>query len=198
MNLFYNPEGVGDVAFLQLEPVTGPVNYDKKGNVVTLYEKDQVVGFNIFEASKAGVEGNGHIKLTEDLVNAFQQQLDQAGVNYQLSVDLSPKFVVGYVASKEKHQNADKLSILKVDVGDEELQIVCGAPNVEAEQKVVVAKVGAVMPSGMVIKDAELRGVPSSGMVCSMKELNLPNAPKEKGIMVLDDSYSVGQPFFED
>ena len=198
MNLFYNPEGVGDVAFLQLEPVTGPVNYDKKGNVVTLYQKDQVVGFNIFEASKAGVEGNGHIKLTEGLVNAFQQQLDQAGVNYQLSVDLSPKFVVGYVASKEKHPNADKLSILKVDVGDEELQIVCGAPNVEAEQKVVVAKVGAVMPSGMVIKDAELRGVPSSGMVCSMKELNLPNAPKEKGIMVLDDSYSVGQPFFED
>ncbi len=198
MNLFYNPEGVGDVAFLQLEPVTGPVNYDKKGNVVTLYQKDQVVGFNIFEASKAGVEGNGHIKLTEDLVNAFQQQLDQAGVNYQLSVDLSPKFVVGYVASKEKHPNADKLSILKVDIGDEELQIVCGAPNVEAEQKVVVAKVGAVMPSGMVIKDAELRGVPSSGMVCSMKELNLPNAPKEKGIMVLDDSYSVGQPFFED
>lgn len=198
MNLFYNPEGVGDVAFLQLEPVTGPVNYDKKGNVVTLYQKDQVVGFNIFEASKAGVEGNGHIKLTEGLVNAFQQQLDQAGVNYQLSVDLSPKFVVGYVASKEKHPNADKLSILKVDIGDEELQIVCGAPNVEAEQKVVVAKVGAVMPSGMVIKDAELRGVPSSGMVCSMKELNLPNAPKEKGIMVLDDSYSVGQPFFED
>lgn len=198
MNLFYNPEGVGDVAFLQLEPVTGPVNYDKKGNVVTLYQEDQVVGFNIFEASKAGVEGNGHIKLTEDLVNAFQQQLDQAGVNHQLSVDLSPKFVVGYVASKKKHPNADKLSILKVDVGDEELQIVCGAPNVEAEQKVVVAKVGAVMPSGMVIKDAELRGVPSSGMVCSMKELNLPNAPKEKGIMVLDDSYSVGQPFFED
>ena len=198
MNLFYNPEGVGDVAFLQLEPVTGPVNYDKKGNVVTLYQEDQVVGFNIFEASKAGVEGNGHIKLTEGLVNAFQQQLDQAGVNYQLSVDLSPKFVVGYVASKEKHPNADKLSILKVDIGDEELQIVCGAPTVEAEQKVVVAKVGAVMPSGMVIKDAELRGVPSSGMVCSMKELNLPNAPKEKGIMVLDDSYSVGQPFFED
>lgn len=198
MNLFYNPEGVGDVAFLQLEPVTCPVNYDKKGNVVTLYQEDQVVGFNIFEASKAGVEGNGHIKLTEGLVNAFQQQLDQAGVNYQLSVDLSPKFVVGYVASKEKHPNADKLSILKVDIGDEELQIVCGAPNVEAEQKVVVAKVGAVMPSGMVIKDAELRGVPSSGMVCSMKELNLPNAPKEKGIMVLDDSYSVGQPFFED
>ena len=47
-------------------------------------------------------------------------------------------------------------------------------------QKVVVAKVGTVMPSGMVIKDAELRGVASSGMICSMKELNLPNALKKK------------------
>ena len=49
------------------------------------------------------------------------------------------------------------------------------------------------MPSGMVIKDAELRGVASSGMICSMKELNLPNAPEEKGIMVLNDSYEIGQ-----
>ena len=62
----------------------------------------------------------------------------------------------------------------------------------------VVAKVGAVMPSGMVIKDAELRGVASSGMVCSMRELNLPNAPQEKGIMVLSDDYKVGQAFFDE
>ena len=73
----------------------------------------------------------------------------------------------------------------------------CGAPNVEAGQKVVVAKVGAVMPSGMVIKDAELRGVASSGMICSMRELNLPNAPQEKGIMVLSDDYKVGNAFFD-
>ena len=49
--------------------------------------------------------------------------------------------------------------------------------------------------SGMVIKDAELRGVASSGMICSMKELNLPNAPQEKGIMVLSDDYEIGQAF---
>ena len=96
-----------------------------------------------------------------------------------------------------KHPDADKVSVLKVNVGNEHLQIVCGAPNVEAGQKVVVAKVGAVMPSGMVIKDAELRGVASSGMICSMKELNLPNAPQEKGIMVLSNDYEIGQAFFD-
>ncbi len=96
---------------------------------------------------------------------------------------------------KEKHPNADKLSVCKVNAGSETLQIVCGAPNVEAGQKVVVAKVGAVMPSGMIIKDAELRGVASSGMICSAKELNLPDAPKEKGILVLDDSRKAGEAF---
>lgn len=199
MNLFYNLNGVGDVAFLQVEPAEGDFEYTTHGDVVRITLDNKAVGYNIFNASKhLSIEGNGFIKLTSELLESLQKVLADAGVEDQLDSDLSPKFVVGYVKTKEKHPNADKLSILKVDVGDETLQIVCGAPNVEVDQKVVVAKVGAVMPSGMVIKDAELRGVPSSGMVCSMKELNLPNAPQEKGIMVLSDDYQVGQPFFEE
>lgn len=198
MNLFYNKEGVGDVAFLQIEPVDGPFEYEIKNNVVAIKHENEIVGFNIFDFSKVyTINSNGHIKLNEELVEAIQQSIKDAGFDYQLEADLSPKFVVGYVETKEKHPDADKLSILKVDVGSEKLQIVCGAPNVEAGQKVVVAKVGAVMPSGMVIKDAELRGVSSSGMICSMRELDLPNAPQEKGIMVLSDDYKVGNAFFE-
>ena len=198
MNLFYNKEGVGDVAFLQIEPTDGPFEYEIKNNVVAIKHENQIVGFNIFDFSKVySVNSKGHIELNETLVEAIQQSITNAGFDYQLEADLSPKFVVGYVETKEKHPNADKLSILKVDVSSEKLQIVCGAPNVEAGQKVVVAKVGAVMPSGMVIKDAELRGVASSGMICSMRELNLPNAPQEKGIMVLSDDYKVGNAFFD-
>ncbi|WP_145463839.1 YtpR family tRNA-binding protein [Staphylococcus hominis] len=198
MNLFYNKEGVGDVAFLQIEPTDGPFEYEIKNNVIAIKHENQIVGFNIFDFSKVySVNSNGHIKLNETLVEAIQQSITNAGFDYQLEADLSPKFVVGYVETNEKHPNADKLSILKVDVSSEKLQIVCGAPNVEAGQKVVVAKVGAVMPSGMVIKDAELRGVASSGMICSMRELNLPNAPQEKGIMVLSDDYKVGNAFFD-
>ncbi|MFB1538577.1 YtpR family tRNA-binding protein [Staphylococcus aureus] len=212
MNLFYNPKYVGDVAFLQIEPVEGELNYNKKGNVVEITNEGNVVGYNIFEITNEGnvvgynifeiskditIEETGRIKLTDELVNVFQKRISEAGFDYKLNADLSPKFVVGYVETKDKHPDADKLSVLNVNVGNDTLQIVCGAPNVEAGQKVVVAKVGAVMPSGMVIKDAELRGVASSGMICSMKELNLPNAPEEKGIMVLNDSYEIGQAFFE-
>lgn len=198
MNLFYNKDGVGDVGFLQIEPTSGDFQYSIKGDVVEITLNNQVVGYNIFNfSSVTDIQGNGHIQLTPEIVEAIQNKINESGFNYELDSDLSPKFVVGLVESKDKHPDADKLSILKVNVGDETLQIVCGAPNVEANQKVVVAKVGAVMPSGMVIKDAKLRGVDSSGMVCSMKELNLPNSPKEKGIMVLSDNYTVGQAFFE-
>ena len=199
MNLFYNPTGVGDVAFLQIETVDGPFEYEQYGDIVAIKKDTQIVGFNIFNAKEhLNLEGQGHLKFEENYAVAIQQLIDASDLDFQLNADFSPKFVVGYVQLKEKHPDADKLSVCQIDVGNETLQIVCGAPNIEQGQKVVVAKVGAVMPSGMLIKEAELRGVSSSGMVCSMKELNLPNAPQEKGIMVLDNHYSVGQPFFNE
>lgn len=141
------------------------------------------------------MSGNGTVEVTDELVGVMNELLSKNGFSETIEADFSPKFVVGYVKEKQKHPNADKLSVCQVDVGTEVLQIVCGAPNVEAGQKVVVAKIGAVMPSGLVIKEAELRGVPSYGMICSARELELPNAPQEKGILVLSDEYEVGQPF---
>ena len=101
--------------------------------------------------------------------------------------------VVGYVKTREKHPNADKLSVCTVDVaGGEELQIVCGAPNVAAGQKVPVALIGAVLPGDFKIKKAKLRGVESQGMICSAKELGMNDKllPKElqEGILVLPEA----------
>lgn len=107
--------------------------------------------------------------------------------------------VVGYVTEKEKHPDADKLNVCQVDVGGEELlQIVCGAKNVEAGQKVPVAVVGAKLPGDFKIKKAKLRGVASNGMICSAKELGINDKlmPKEiqEGILVLPEDLEVGQP----
>ncbi|ANT57637.1 YtpR family tRNA-binding protein [Bacillus pumilus] len=199
MNVFYNAEGVGDTLLISLKNVTREeVGHETFGDVVRIFNQDtkETTGFNIFNASTyMKIEENGSVPLSETLVQDINEILNRNGVSETLTVDLSPKFVVGYVKEKEKHPNADKLNICQVDVGDETLQIVCGAPNVDQGQYVVVAKVGAVMPSGLVIKDAELRGVPSSGMICSAKELDLPNAPAEKGILVLEGSRQAGEPF---
>ena len=97
------------------------------------------------------------------------------------------KVVVGLVKEKGKVENADKLSLCKVDVGEKEpLQIVCGAKNVAAGQYVAVALVGASLPNGVSIKKAKLRGVESEGMICSSTELGF--AKINDGIMVLDGS----------
>ncbi|GAB4331333.1 MAG: phenylalanine--tRNA ligase subunit beta [Calditrichia bacterium] len=103
-----------------------------------------------------------------------------------------PQVVVGKVLEKEKHPDADKLSVCKVDVGDETLNIVCGAPNVDAGQTVVVAKIGAELPIGLKIKKAKLRGVESQGMICSEAELQLSDS--SDGIWVLPDGLPIGAP----
>ncbi|MCZ8533217.1 YtpR family tRNA-binding protein [Psychrobacillus psychrodurans] len=199
MNIFYNKPGVGDVLLIQLTPEkTEKVITETKGDVTQVIDvkTNEVLAINIFEFSKYKVlDLQGNVPLSTEIVETIQQILEKNGVSFTLEVDLSPKFVVGHVDSLEQHPNADKLKVCQVNVGESTLQIVCGAPNVEAGQKVVVAKVGAVMPSGMVIKDAELRGVASSGMLCSARELAIPDAPEVKGILILDEQKEVGSEF---
>ena len=199
MNIFYNKPGVGDVLLIQLTPEkTEKVITETNFHVTQVKDAQthEVLAINIFEFSEyKELEVQGNVPLTAELVEVVQQILEENGVSYKLEADLSPKFVVGQVDSLEQHPNADKLKVCQVNVGDSTLQIVCGAPNVEAGQKVVVAKVGAIMPSGMVIKDAELRGVASSGMLCSARELAIPNAPEVKGILILEEQQEVGSEF---
>jgi len=100
-------------------------------------------------------------------------------------------FVVGKVLTCEKHPDADKLSVCTVDVDEETPRtIVCGAPNVAVGQTVGVSLPGAVLPNGMKIKEAKLRGVPSSGMILSDAELGFD--AKSSGIMVLPDDWEAG------
>ncbi|HET8566628.1 MAG TPA: phenylalanine--tRNA ligase subunit beta [Solirubrobacterales bacterium] len=101
-------------------------------------------------------------------------------------------FVVGKVLGREQHPNADRLSVCRVDTGEGERTIVCGAPNVDAGQTVAVVLPGATMPGGMKIRKAKLRGVASEGMILSAAELEI--AAEADGIIVLDDGPAAGTP----
>ncbi|WP_079528314.1 phenylalanine--tRNA ligase subunit beta [Solibacillus isronensis] len=109
--------------------------------------------------------------------NELAEKITRAGIEVDAVIDRSlgmSNVVVGHVVSKEKHPEADKLNVCQVDVGEEELQqIVCGAPNVDAGQKVIVARPGAKLPGGIKIKKAKLRGQESNGMICSLQELGI-------------------------
>lgn len=200
MNVFYNREGIGDVLMILLkEGERHHQSVERTGDVAIVKSADgEVNGYNLFQASQhVDVTGwNGPVELTVELVEQLQSILNDNGIEEDFSwVDVTPKFVVGYVESAVKHPDADKLSICQVQIDQGTVQIVCGAPNVATGQKVVVAKPGAVMPTGLIIRPSALRGESSHGMICSARELNLPNAPQEKGILVLDDEYEVGTAF---
>jgi phenylalanyl-tRNA synthetase beta chain len=126
---------------------------------------------------------------TEEMV----EQLTMAGLEVEGTEPAAGDFtdvVVAKVESVEKHPDADKLSVCQVAVGNETLQIVCGAANVRAGLSVALARVGAVLPGDFKIKPAKLRGVASAGMLCSEKELGL--AEQSDGIMELPADAPVG------
>ncbi len=107
--------------------------------------------------------------------------------------------VVGKIQKIDKHPNADRLQVAQVSIGKEVLQIVCGAPNIEAGQLVPVALPGAILPAspaggpnGAEIKEAEVRGVKSSGMLCAPDELGL--GDDHSGILILKSNAKVGEP----
>lgn len=105
--------------------------------------------------------------------------------------------VIGEVIECEMHPDSDHLHVCKVNVGDEILDIVCGAPNVRTGLKVIVAKVGACLPGGFTIKNSKIRGVPSNGMLCSIQELGIEHKFLRKedieGICELDASAPIGE-----
>ena len=135
-----------------------------------------------------------------DLSSISTEELSKTFNSIGLEVDrvqeyrVPAKIVFGKVLECQKHPDADKLNICQVDIGTSVRQIVCGAANVRAGLDVVVASIGAVMPSGLTIKPVKLRGVESEGMICSATEIGLPDIGS--GILELDESigaYTLGQ-----
>ncbi|WP_165004412.1 MULTISPECIES: YtpR family tRNA-binding protein [unclassified Enterococcus] len=198
----YNKAHVGDTLMVILADDKGTENtVERKWNVAQVKDSTgQTVAWNFFHISEhLTIEGNGQVSLTEEQVSELNRLIREAGFEEQLEADNEPKIVVGYVRTCVPHPDSDHLSITETEVGDGEvLQIVCGAPNIEAGQKVVVAKPGAMMPDGMMIWPGTLRGVDSFGMICSARELHLPNAPEKKGILVLPEDAVVGEDFLNE
>ncbi|MFC4651380.1 YtpR family tRNA-binding protein [Lactococcus nasutitermitis] len=195
---------VGDVLLLVVANDEGKkVTFERKENIARVYQEDtgETVGWNIFEAksllkSLTELSKNGEVKLSADDVEKLNTALEKSGFADKLTYDAQPKFVVAEIVEMVEHPDSDHLHICQVNVGlEENVQIVCGAPNASLGLKTVAALPGSMMPDGALIFPGELRGVPSFGMLCSARELELPNAPQVRGIMELSDDLTAGLAF---
>lgn len=127
-----------------------------------------------------------------EVTNSFVTEVEEFGPLSDIN-----NLVIGHVLEKVKHENADTLSVLQVDLGNGlTQQIVCGAANVDVDQYVVIATEGAVLPGDFVIKKSKIRGVESNGMVCSLTELGIEekHIPEEfkSGIYYFSESKEIG------
>jgi phenylalanyl-tRNA synthetase beta chain len=137
------------------------------------------------------VEVNENINELEHAMTMIGQEveaIEEQGKNLD-------NVVVGQIIEYGKHPDSEKLTLLKVNTGDEVLQIICGATNHKNNDKVAVAKIGAVLPGDFVIKKTKIRGVESHGMLCSEKELGIGDS--HEGIIILPEDAEIGTPLKE-
>ncbi|MGE5455755.1 MAG: phenylalanine--tRNA ligase subunit beta [Ignavibacteriales bacterium] len=142
---------------------------------------------------------NDYIDIKDINYHEVAEKMVTAGNEYESinKISEATNVVVGHILECEKHPDSKKLSICKVDIGTEVVQILCGAPNVKKDQYVAVAKVGAVLPGDFEIKKAQLAGMESNGMICALDELGIESKylteEDKTGIHPLNGNPKVGE-----
>ncbi|KXT77902.1 YtpR family tRNA-binding protein [Streptococcus sp. DD13] len=196
----YNKQQVGDVLLVILTNTNDEkVQVERCGKIARVFnpETNEVRAWNIFDISKLfPISGRGQVFLTDDEIAVLNAEMEKEGFAERLENDQDPKLVVAQIREIQDHPDSDHLHICQVEIQDGQVvQIVCGAPNASLGLKTVAALPGAMMPDGSLIFPGSLRGVESFGMLCSPRELALPNAPQKRGIIELDAEIEVGQAF---
>jgi len=197
-NYFYNYKTVGDVLMAVIDNDTFPTSSKSVGDITFIYNNDKLIGINFFNFSAiCKTKSKGKIVLPPNaLIDLLNVQLSRIG-DIHLNYVVKSNFVVGRILSIDEHPESTHLHLLKVDIGSQILDIVCGARNVEANKLCVVATCGAMMMDGTVIKPGKLLGEVSNGMCCSPKELGMDIEYPPHCLLYLDeDSVIVGQDFF--
>ena len=140
-----------------------------------------------------------YIDIDEYSPEKLAEKITVAGVEVEEIIHLAygSNLIIGYVEEREDHPDSDHLSVCKVNIGNEVIQIVCGAPNVDKDQKVIVALPGANLPAkGVIIKKGNIRNQESNGMICSLLELGVDekylSQDQKDGIEVLENDAPIG------
>lgn len=197
--LYYDYETIGDVLLVVIKPTVIPTKEVKINDVVALYNKDELIGINIFNISKViKIKAKGLIPLiNEDILNVINHILENANLD-KLPIQIESGFRVAKIVDIDEHPDSEHLHICMVDIGDKEpLQIVCGASNARKDLICVCATPFTFMPNGQQIIPNKLLGIQSNGMLCSGRELNLEGYEGKRGLLELSDEYKVGTDFWK-
>ncbi len=196
--LYYDYESIGDVLLIVFDSNTIPNVIKRDNDVVSLYKDDKLIGINIFNISKImKIKAKGYIPLVSDRVLEVINTILKNSNVAELPAQKDSGFRVAKIVDIEEHPDSEHLHICTVDIGEKEpLQIVCGAFNARKDLICVCATPYTFMPNGQSIIPNKLLGIDSYGMLCSGRELNLEGYEGKKGLLELDESYTLGSDFW--
>lgn len=197
--LFYNYHSLGDVLLVLINNDKPTTRIEKNGDIVFLYNQEELIGINIFKISKSlKIKTTGKIVLPPNqLIDLINSLISYYKSDIHLDYVTSSGFRIGKIIEVKPHLKSDHLHLLEVDLKDQVLDIVCGASNVKEGMIVVVATIGTMLFNGQVIEEGELLGVKSFGMCCSPRELNMDIPYPLHHLLELDQEELVGQDFFK-
>lgn len=170
-----NKKTMGDTAVVLIGHYSEEKNIKQQGDLTIIESNNKVIGVNVKNASKHFKLEEGAHSLTDEQISFFRSQ--------NLDFNFSSMFSVGKIISRENHPKSEKLFVLKVQT-DKELTIVTNSLNSTKGNNVVVANVGAILPSGLEIKHSKVMGMESEGMLCGGETLGL---EKTDGVLIVND-----------
>ena len=169
----------------------------KENNIAKLYNQDDLIGLNIFDASLFSEYPDGFIYPEENVLEELNTFLNKHNIDLNLSYNKHEYLQVAEVLEVNKVEGSDNLNLCKVLVNDQEYSMICGASNVREGMKTIAALDNALLSDGTKISSGEVLGVYSQGMLCSLKELGLDPEKTKTGIVDLDEDEKIGTSFFD-
>ncbi len=194
---YYQKETIGDILFIVIDALKVPTSIKQYGDVCALYdEHNNLVGMNIYHFSQIyELNKRGMIlPLSDDLLGAVNGLIEPYGLS---------KFIreeSGFVITKVKEiyplEDSENLSYVSVYDGKNLIPLVTASKNVKADDLVVYAKVGTLLKDGSQLQVTTMLGQKSEGMLCSARSLNMDAVAKPNEVLILNQSYKIGDDFF--
>ncbi len=186
--IYWNKTSLQDQAIIWLKDSNKEkINVEHHDDFTLIKEENEIVGVNIKNASSLFKLKEGAQSISKEIIEVINDKF-KLDLN---KVNTSSMLVVGEILERKPHPKADTLSVLKV-ITDKELTIVTNTKNSVVGEKIVVAKIGAILPSGKMIKPAKVMGVSSEGMLCGGETLGL---EKTNGAAYIVKNMNPGQEF---
>ncbi|MGL4769053.1 MAG: YtpR family tRNA-binding protein [Mycoplasmoidaceae bacterium] len=189
LSIFYYKEIMNDTMSIIIRN-DKPTRFDGNKDYSKIYKDNVLIGINIFNVSDYIKLENGYLRATKEILNLIKKI-----TNEDISSFNEPKFTIALIKKCTPVSNTH-LNHCKVFDGKNDIDIICGADNVKENKKVVLANIGASLPSGKIISETKIMDINSKGMLCSRNEL-FNSKKSEKGILILDDNAIVGTEFIK-